>query len=668
MKNVDNSLFYCSIPETDVTKEFISVFQNYSENNSKQVYIIDKALGTENEYSYDISDVAIIMIPKHPIQVLYYGINSSDLEDFVYDLKEDLGHISDKYEYSKILGRVRKWDAELFDYCNIDDFDIEKYLSKEVESTNIRKIDLLISLLIGSINDINKIGIDEPITTLDKVKRKIVLTDGQQSRFIYNKSNDKRVTIQGLAGTGKTELLLKKLKEVYIDKSEPIIAFTCFNKVLASELKNIRIPQFFNFMKVSEQIEWGTRLYAFSSWGNKNQPESGLISFICSKYGTTHKSYREVRNFELLCKEIRTELESRDDFKPCLDYMFIDESQDFGEEFFMLCEKITSKNVYIAGDIFQNIFDTHESSKDTSIDFLLNKCYRTDPRTLMFAHAVGMGLYENPKINWLQEEDWIKCGYTYSKNNGMIRLSRKPLRRFEDLDVQNTIKFVVSKEGEMVDAVIQQISDIVQENENATAEDIAIVILDYNYNRMCNYANQISYMIEDVFNWNSTRGYITKQTEKNSVYISNINNIKGLEFPFLICMLPTIVSNNLHSRNGIYTSLTRSFLTSYFIVNDVNKDFIETYQKALLQIKMGYIEVVEPSDKEKSDILTNIKQTVEKRRLTVQEIVDLLYAEFSLKGLDREFIESAVKRLYDKVQDDNELFEKATSICEKMIV
>lgn len=144
------------------------------------------------------------------------------------------------------------------------------------------------------------------------------------------------MTIQGLAGTGKTELLLKKLKEVYIDKSEPIIAFTCFNKVLASELKNLRIPQFFNFMKVSEQIEWGTRLHVFSSWGNKNQPESGLISFICSKYGTIHKSYREVRDFELLCKEIRIELESRDDFKLCLDYIFIDESQDFGEEFFMI--------------------------------------------------------------------------------------------------------------------------------------------------------------------------------------------------------------------------------------------------------------------------------------------------------------------------------------------
>ena len=37
-------------------------------------------------------------------------------------------------------------------------------------------------------------------------------------------------------------------------------------------------------------------------------------------------------------------------------YMFIDESQDFDENFFELCDIATEKNVYIAGDIFQNIF------------------------------------------------------------------------------------------------------------------------------------------------------------------------------------------------------------------------------------------------------------------------------------------------------------------------
>ena len=434
MSMKDDSLFFCSVEKNDKNKDFIEKLEQYSEDNSKQVYIISKALGTTNDYDYDISEIAIVLIPKHKITIINYGDNEQDdLEDFLYDLKEDLGHISDKYEYSKILGRVRKWkDEELFEIINVNDFEIDSFISSEVSANNIRKIDLLISLLIGSINDINKIGTTDPISLLEKVKRKIILFDGRQSNFIYGKTDKKRVTIQGLAGTGKTELLLNKLKEVYTNPDNPIIAFTCFNKVLAHELKNKRIPQFFNFMKVSEQIEWNTRLHVFSSWGRKFDPESGLISFISSKYNTTYKTYGECKDFEYLCKSIKEELNEQESFSPCFDYLFIDESQDFGEEFLLLCEKITRKKVYVAGDIFQNIFDSVSDRKDIKIDFLLNKCYRTDPKTLMFAHSVGMGLYESPKINWLNDDDWEKCGYTLErKEEGLIRLSRKPLRRFE---------------------------------------------------------------------------------------------------------------------------------------------------------------------------------------------------------------------------------------------
>ncbi len=37
-------------------------------------------------------------------------------------------------------------------------------------------------------------------------------------------------------------------------------------------------------------------------------------------------------------------------------------------------------------------------------DFLLNKCYRTDPKTLMFSHAIGMGLFEKPYLRWLTDQ------------------------------------------------------------------------------------------------------------------------------------------------------------------------------------------------------------------------------------------------------------------------
>ena len=664
MSMKDDSLFFCNIEKNEKNKDFIEKLEQYSEDNSKQVYIISKALGTTNDYDYDISEIAIVLIPKHKITIINYGDNEQDdLEDFLYDLKEDLGHISDKYEYSKILGRVRKWkDEELFEIINVNDFEIDSFISSEVSANNIRKIDLLISLLIGSINDINKIGTTDPISLLEKVKRKIILFDGRQSNFIYGKTDKKRVTIQGLAGTGKTELLLNKLKEVYTNPDNPIIAFTCFNKVLAHELKNKRIPQFFNFMKVSEQIEWNTRLHVFSSWGRKFDPESGLISFISSKYNTTYKTYGECKDFEYLCKSIKEELNEQESFSPCFDYLFIDESQDFGDEFLLLCEKITRKKVYVAGDIFQNIFDSVSDRKDIKIDFLLNKCYRTDPKTLMFAHSVGMGLYESPKINWLNDDDWEKCGYTLErKEEGLIRLSRKPLRRFEDLEVEQTIKLISSDKESIVNSTIDQIKDIQLNNPDVCAEDIAIIILDSNYNRMCNLSMKLLYEIEDEFNWECTRGYLTKETEQNKLFISNINNIKGLEFPFIICISP-----NNFSRNGIYTSLTRSFLTSYFIVNSNNEEFLTTYGQALNQIYTGYMDVTEPSEDERIWITTNI-QNAKRERMPLQNIIDIIAADYVSKGLEISIIQTNAERLYKRYTNDSEVIERLKNICEQMI-
>lgn len=86
------------------------------------------------------------------------------------------------------------------------------------DADNFRTLDLLVSLFIGSINDVKNITTDEPDNLLDKVKHKIQLFDGQQTRFIYEEleAEGKIITIQGLSGTGKTELLMHKLKDLYV--------------------------------------------------------------------------------------------------------------------------------------------------------------------------------------------------------------------------------------------------------------------------------------------------------------------------------------------------------------------------------------------------------------------------------------------------------------------
>lgn len=209
-----------------------------------------------------------------------------------------------------------------------------------------RKIDLLISLLIGSINNIEKIGLSDPESLLEKVKQKIILFDGQQSRFIYQTKEQDTITIQGMAGTGKTELLLHKLKDVYSSEKNSAIVFTCHNKVLANDMR-VRIPRFFNFLKVDEQIEWDDRLHVFPSWGSASNPNSGLYSFLCKKYDLSFIRYSENHDFNAVCYEALQELNEQENFEPCFDYIFIDESQDFKEGFFELCKKVSKKTVYI---------------------------------------------------------------------------------------------------------------------------------------------------------------------------------------------------------------------------------------------------------------------------------------------------------------------------------
>ena len=73
-------------------------------------------------------------------------------------------------------------------------------------------------------------------------------------------------------------MLLNKLREIYVGEKESKIVFTCHNKVLAQDMV-YRIPQFFNFMKVEEQIEWNKRLWVFPSWGSQNMPNTLSFRF-----------------------------------------------------------------------------------------------------------------------------------------------------------------------------------------------------------------------------------------------------------------------------------------------------------------------------------------------------------------------------------------------------
>jgi superfamily I DNA and RNA helicase len=656
---MENSLFYNNIKENDINKNIILQIEEYVNTNpTEQIYLITAPLG-EKKYSYEYEkNVIVILSPKHKIIFLDLENNKYEFKEYHDDFIEDLGSISDKFNYKKYIERPKKWKKELTISTTINDYtDIQTLLSQhKIEEGLERKVELLISLVIGSINNIEKIGLDKPTSLLDKVKNNIILFDGEQTRFIYQKLDKKRISIQGLSGTGKTELLLHKLKEIYTSNEENTTFFTCHNIALANTLKS-RIPSFFNFMKVEKQIQWNEQLWVDNAWGSQRDKDSGLYTYICHFYNIPFSRWSNKTSYEKIFTEALEKLNliDKNEFKYAFDYILIDERQDFPDVFFKLCEKITKKQIYIAGDIFQDIFDHDIEQRVVDVDFVLNKCYRTDPKILMFAHSVGMGLFEKKKLNWLKDSEWKTSGYKIQRNARDIILSRDAIRRFEELKTEDILSMNIEKlEG--FTQIINIIKMIKNSNPTVKPDDIAIIILD-TYKSTFDTINKLEFQIAEQLNWTVNKSHESKRKIDNTLFISNKNNVKGLEFPFVICITAKIL-DTYNYRNTLYTMLTRSFLQSFLLVKDDSN--LEVQKEGLKIIQnQNYIKTIEPTEKEKEEIKKTIIKVQEENNMSFKEFLVQMFDECQVDRKKRKNLENMIrsndvlKESFDKEKIEN---------------
>ena len=67
------------------------------------------------------------------------------------------------------------------------------------------------------------------------------------------------------------------------------------------------------------------------------------------------------------------------------------------------------------------------------------------------------------------------------------------------------------------------------------------------------------------FEWKTNVAYETKHTAKDSVFISNRNNVKGLEFPIVICITKKIHSTISYRKYFIHYA--DSFFYSFLSFN-----------------------------------------------------------------------------------------------------
>jgi superfamily I DNA and RNA helicase len=113
--------------------------------------------------------------------------------------------------------------------------------------------------------------------------------------------------------------------------------------------------------------------------------------------------------------------------------------------------------------------------------------------------------------------------------------------------------------------------------------------------------------IKEKLDWEVNKSYETKEKLDKKIFFSNKNNVKGLEFSFVICI--TIgLDRSLSFRNTLYMMLTRSFLKTYMLlVEDYNKEVLPDIEQALGEIlTKGQMTLKEPTDDEKKKIEENI--------------------------------------------------------------
>lgn len=648
---MNSNYFYSNIILSNKNKDFLEEIQSLAESIKQQVYVLSGPL-IDGKYQYNDDSLMIVLSSKRQITFVTTRKKDKDFEALCDDIIEDIGSISDKYGYKDKIGRPRKWKNKLTcAYSTKEIDDINSWFCKGIaikDAEDYRTLDLLLSLFIGSVNDIKRVTTEEPDNILDKVKHKIQLFDSQQTRFIYEEleAEGKKITIQGLSGTGKTELLMHKLKDLYVKNADAVFGFTCFNKILARKLKE-RIPDFFNFMKVEQQIDWN-RLLCVSAWGSYGAEYSGIYRYICSYYDITFYSLRECGSFDVACKKAIEQVKGK--IAECgyaFTYVFIDESQDFKESFFKLCELVTEKKCFIAGDIFQSIFE--EKKKNTiPPNFLLSKCYRTDPKTLMFAQALGMGLFEKEKLWWLDKEQWEQCGYNVKINGNQYILTREPLRRFEDVD-PDFVSLEILGVNNLKSGIVELIKRIYNEFPTVKPDDIAIIFLDidkYIYQSAENVERAIALNLGKECNI----AYESKKTEKGKILISNRNNIKGLEYPFVICITKKILKDKSY-RNTMYTMLTRSFIRSYLVLPKGDNGFTEEmYNGGRYIMKEKKIVVTAPTNEEIAQIKAWVKGG--KQALSLEDRISKIFQELNITDVTiKETIRKSLSGLSIKNND-----------------
>lgn len=496
----------------------------------------------------------------------------------------------------------------LISFKNLDEIEsIIDYLETKEDIMSKKDVDLLVAVIQKAYNlskfDNRQINKPESIGSVIKERNnKVNVLDEEQFETIY-KSQIGHARIRGLAGSGKTILLVKKMAYLHYRNPDLNIAYVFYTVSLKQFIEKLFRLYYKEFDAYKEPDM--SKVSILHSWGSRNT--DGFYSTICKNFNIERKTFRDVYGeadkLGAVCNNLLEQLNNQD--VGLYDYVFIDEAQDFTLPFYKLALKSlkpTGKLVY-AYDELQSLNTDNKMPSKYSIfgrkkceDINLSVCYRTPKEILVTAHALGLGVYKKnddgtPNIvNMIQDLDtWEAIGYEVE--DGKLALGQDVVLSRKDVISDKCQDSVVILDSNSVEEqytyVSNEILNLIQ-NEDVSPDDIMIIDLDsINLNdnftlfkkvlmskawdesnskwicgvNLVNKDNAIKFRIKDSIPY--TTIFRAKGNEANIVFVINAHKLQSI---------------SSYSRNRIFTAMTRARFKVYLLGVGDMQSFVQEAQ------------------------------------------------------------------------------------------
>lgn len=424
------------------------------------------------------------------------------------------------------------------------------------------------------------------------------MLDQNQFNGIYNKINS-HMRIRGLAGSGKTILLVKKMAYTHFKFPDLNLAYIFYTKSLKQYVIELFKLYYKDFEKYKEPDM--SKIHILHSWGGSEMP--GFYSKLCEDNGLKCYTYGSARSlggvdkYESVCEEVLEKTQG--DLRKTYDYIFVDEAQDFKISFFKLALKTlryTGKLIY-AYDELQSLNSTTSMPLKSDIfgqeiceDINLSVCYRTPKEILVTAHALGLGIYRKNKeghsniVNMMEDYTiWKAVGY--KEKEGVLGYGKHVvLERNEEIEFKpdKCVEIIaVTDEEKQYESISKEIIRLVDE-EDVLLEDILIIDLSA-LNLQADFV-EFKRIFMDIVENSSFNDYKVHLVNKDnaikfkkngSITFTTIFRAKGNEANIVFVLNAHKMSNVItYSRNRLFTAMTRAKFKTY--VYGVEGNMMET--------------------------------------------------------------------------------------------